>query len=243
MSNLFSDYRKKLFRDSQKKRDLPPSVRRHLSVTENIRIDTGLREAVYVVFDTELTGLNPKKDSIVSIGAVKVFGTRIDIGNPYYRIVQPQSELTGRSVVIHEITPAEASECPTIDVLLPEFLDFCGNAVVAGHFVSIDLAFLNKEMERLFGLTLRNPAIDTFVLYQSLRKLEENICAFHNGIRESVDLITLAQKYSIPVADAHNALNDAFITAQFFQRLLTGLHSFNINTVGDLLKIGEPGRK
>jgi DNA polymerase-3 subunit epsilon len=243
MSKLFTGYRKKFFQGAVKNQDLPPSVLKHLSVTEHIRRDVDPREAVYVVFDTELTGLNPKKDSIVSIGALKVFGTRIDIGNPYYRVVEPRSLLTKQSVVIHGITPSEASVCPTIDMLMPEFLDFCGNGIVVGHFVSIDLTFLNKEMTRLFGLTLQNPSVDTCVLYQWLRKREENICAFHGGIKENVDLMTLAQKFSIPVFDAHNALNDAFITAQLLQRLIANLHSFNINTIEDLLRIGKPRKK
>jgi DNA polymerase-3 subunit epsilon len=243
MSNLFKGYGKKLFRGGIRKEEFPPSVLKHLSIAGEIRKDTDSRDAVYVVFDTELTGLNVKKDSIVSIGALKVFGTRIDIGNPYYRIVEPQSALTGQSVVIHGITPTEASECPKIDKLLPEFLDFCGNAIVAGHFVSIDLAFLNKEMTRLFGFTLRNPSIDTSVLYQWIRNRQENICAFHDGVKENVDLVTIAEKYSIPVFDTHNALNDAFITAQLLQRFITILHGFNINTIGSLLSIGKPHRK
>lgn len=243
MSKLFTDYRKKLFRGGGQKQELPPAVLKHLSTAEQIRTDMPLREAVYVVFDTELTGLNFKRDSIVSIGAVKVFGTRIDIGNPYYRVVEPQSKLTGRSVVIHGITPTEASECPKVEVLLPEFLDFCGGGIVVGHFVAIDIAFLNKEMTSLFGVTLRNPAVDTCTIYQWLRKREENVCAFHDGIGEKLDLISLAEKYSIPVSDAHNALSDALVTAQLFQRLIAGLERFNINTVGELLKIGKPPGK
>lgn len=225
------------------KQDLPPSIRKYLSAIEQIKRDIDLHEAVYVVFDTELTGLNVKKDSIVSIGAIKMFGTRIDIGNPYYRIIEPQSQLTGQSVVIHGITPSEAAECPKIDRLLPEFLDFCGCGVVVGHFVSIDLAFLNKEMTRLFGITLGNPSLDTYIIYQWLRNREENVCAFHEGVGEYVDLITLAEKYSISVSDAHNALNDAFVTAQLLQRLLAGLRRFNITTLEDLLRIGHPHGK
>lgn len=240
MSRLFADYKKKLFGGSVKPQELPASIQKYLSVSDQIRKDADPHDAVYVVFDTELTGLNHKKDSIVSIGALRVFGTRIDVGNPYYRIVEPQSKLTGKSVVIHGITPSEAAECPKIDTLLPEFLAFCGNGIVVGHFVSIDLAFLNKEMTRLFGLTLRNPAVDTYMLYQWLRKQEENICAFHDGIGENVDLLTLAKKYAIQVSDAHNALNDAFITAQLLQRLIAGIRRFNISTIGDLLRIGKP---
>ncbi len=240
MSKLFADYKKKIFGDPTRRGDLPPIIQKHLSAAERIRTDVSLSEGTYVVFDTELTGLNVKKDSIVSIGALKVFGTRIDVGNPYYRVVEPQSELTGRSVVIHGITPSEAAECPRIDKVLPEFLDFCSGGIMVGHFVSIDLAFLNKEMVRLFGLPIQNPGIDTSVLYQWLRKKEEDICAFYDGIGENVDLLTLASKYDIPISETHNALSDAYVTAQLFQRLVVAVCRFDVKLVEDLLRIGNP---
>ena len=80
-------------------------------------------DAEFVVFDTELTGLDQKKDSIVSIGALKMKGGRIAVGNPFYRIVEPRTELTGKSIVIHGITPSETVGRPNMKALLPEFLE------------------------------------------------------------------------------------------------------------------------
>lgn len=199
-----------------------------------------LEETEFIVLDTELTGLQAKKDSIVSIGAVRMRGGRIILGETFERLVEPRTELSGRSVVIHEITPTEAAASPGIGVVLPELLAFLGNAVVAGHVVSIDLQFLNREMKRLYGRPLPHRAVDTFQLYRWIRQQEEAACAYHEGGPEFVDLFSLAKKYGIPVQQAHNALSDAFVTAQLLQRLLAGARRRGITTLNDLLKIGSP---
>jgi len=211
-----------------------------LSIAARHELNKPLHEAHYVVFDTELTGLKTKKDSIVSIGAVKMDGNRVSLGDFFYRIIEPKTELTGKSIVIHGITPTEASESPAIDILLPEFMDFCGDSIMVGHVVSIDLGFLNKEVKRMYGTSLQNPAVDTYMIYRWIRKIEEKTCAYHGGTSENADLLTLAKKYDIPFEGAHNALNDAFVTAQLFQRFLSVLPGFGVHTVGELLKIGGP---
>ena len=240
MSNLIETYKNKLRKKFYGQKNLPRPALRHLEISGHINRSALIEKNEYIIFDTELTGLNPKKDSIVSLGAVKMSGGRIDLSNTYYRVVEPLAALTGKSVVIHGITPSEASLCPKIDVLLPEFLDFCGSGIIVGHFVSIDIDFINKEMTRLFGFPLQNPAIDTHIIYKWIRRDEEKTCAFHAGLAEDLDLFSLATKYSIPVSEAHNALNDAFITAQVFQRFMSYLLQAGVKITEDLLRIGNP---
>lgn len=204
------------------------------------RRSTLVGDTDYVVFDTELTGLSPGKDSIVSIGAVKMSGGRIQLGDYFSRMVEPRTELTGRSVVIHEITPTEASACPGIEAVLPEFLDFCRDRVLVGHFVSMDLRFLNEELERLYGRKMDNPAVDTGKLYAWLTAREGGHCAFHGGECGDMDLFSLAKKYRIPVRKAHDALDDAYVTAQLFQRFLRALPEHGVKTIDDLLRAGRP---
>ncbi len=199
-----------------------------------------IEDAAYVVLDTELTGLNPKKDSIVSLGAIRMRGKEILLGEHFTRLVKPRTSLTAQSVVVHGITPSEVQELPAIDAVLPEFLAFCGDAVVVGHVVSIDLTFLNDELLRLSGAKLRNPAADTQVIHRWLSCREEDACAYYAGNGEATDLFGLAKRYGIPVEGAHDALNDAFVTAQLFQRFLAVLPGKGIKTVDDLLRIGKP---
>jgi DNA polymerase III subunit epsilon len=219
------------------RKDLPASVVDYYNAAGNIDLNTHLDNAEYVVLDTELTGLQLRKDSIVSIGAVKITGRKISLGDIFYRVVEPRTKLTGRSVVIHGITPSEATECPDIGALLPEFLDFCETRIIAGHFVGMDINFINAEMKRLYGFGLKNPSVDTLKLYTWMRKNEGN--AFHDGLSENVDLFSLARKYNIPVSRKHNALEDAFITAQLFQRLISSLPQYGVRTLRDLLRIGR----
>ena len=202
--------------------------------------DTVITEAEYLVFDTELTGMKPRRDSIVSIGAVTMKGDRILVGRNFHRIVSPRTELTDSSVVIHGITPTEAAESPSIVSVLPEFLDLCRGKVVVGHVVSIDLKFINREMEVLQGAALTNPAVDTMSLYGFLRKKTGDYCAFHEGVPGRADLFSLCKEYGIPVTRTHDALYDAFVTAQLFQRFLAVLPEYGIHTIKDLMRIGKP---
>lgn len=240
MGGLLGTYRHKFIKMISGRKDIHPSALKYLNATRQIDRNTAISEATYIVFDTELTGLNVKKDSIVSIGALKMQGGKIDLNEIFYRVVDPEAQLTGKSVVIHEITPSEASNCPKIDALLPEFLDYSRNGIIVGHFVSMDMAFVNKDLIKLFGFPLQNPAVDTRKIYKWIRTQEEQLCAFHAGLSEDTDLASLAKRYSIPANNAHNALNDAFVTAQLFQRFLSLLQKFNINIVTELIRIGQP---
>lgn len=198
-----------------------------------IEPDTPIVAAPYVVIDTELTGLDEKKDSIVSIGAVRMAGGKIEMGNTFSRLVSPRSELSAASVVIHEITPSEAASKPQIDAVLAEFLDYAGDAVLAGHFVSIDLAFLNREMKRLYDREIQNPVIDTFSLYVWLRKRRQSHDRF-------ASLYDIARYYGVPVNGAHNAVMDAFTTAQLLQRFFPLLAEAGVIDIESLLRIGMP---
>lgn len=217
-----------------------PRPGRQLHQGRPLDLSTPLDQAAFTVFDTELTGLKPKKDSIVSIGAVRMRGKAILLGETYYRLVEPRTTLTGESVVVHGITPTEAASWPGIDTLLPEFLDYCGDSVLVGHVVSIDLSFLNQDMKRLYGQPLANQAVDTFAVYQWLRRRDEQACAYHEGMAEDTSLFGLARRHAISVGEAHNALSDAYVTAQLFQRFLAGLEQQGIRTLRDLLRIGKP---
>ncbi len=198
-----------------------------------------ITEASYVVVDTELTGLDEKRDSIVSIGAIRMTGSRIELGDTFYRLVSPRTELSAESVLIHEITPSEVAAKPDIDTVLVDFLEFCGDAVLVGHFISIDLNFLNREMRRARRAEIRNPELDTFSIYEWLlkrNKIPDCFAPALGGYR----LYDIVKCFDIPVNGAHNAVKDAFTTAQLFQRFFPMLLETGARHIGDLLKIGMP---
>ena len=199
-----------------------------------------IENAPYVVLDTELTGLNPKKDSVVSIGAVKMTGSKIELGQTFYRLVKPGTEFTPSSVIVHEITPSDVRRKPGIDTALVELEDFLGDSIIVGHFVSIDMGFLNKDAKRCGIKKIDNPVVDTCSIFDFLRKEGNGFRSqFDDGIVNK-DLFSIARKYNIEVGGAHNALVDAYITAQVFQRFLRYMKKFGVFTIRDLLRVGRP---
>lgn len=209
-------------------------------------LSSGLNQALdqvnYVVLDTELTGLDKKQDSIVSFGAVKMSGASIRLGETYYRLVKPRSKMNHTSVVIHEITPSEVDQKPSVETVLPEFLAFCGTAVLVGHFLSIDLGFINREMKRTRKAPLVNPVLDTWKIVEWLR-WNSSASSAHSFSAKDFELYEIARSLGIPVQGAHNALMDAFMTAQVFQRLIPRLSASGIRTLGEALRVGDPDKK
>jgi DNA polymerase III epsilon subunit-like protein len=124
-----------------------------------------IEAARYVVMDTELTGLDVRKDSIVSVGAVIMKGGRILLGETFYEMVSPETAMRSASIVIHGITPSDVADKPSIDVVIEDLVKFCEGAVVVGHFVSLDLGFLNKEMKRLHNAKFPQPVVDTLQMH------------------------------------------------------------------------------
>jgi DNA polymerase-3 subunit epsilon len=198
-----------------------------------------LKKAAYVFIDTELTGLNERTDSIISIGALKMAEGRIEIGNSFYSLVNPKSKIGNESIFIHTITPSEVKGERAIEEVLKEFLQFCSHDVLVGHCMPIDLSFINKELKKSLGLTLSNPTLDTFTLYNWLWGKWSSEPGFVLS-PQHIDLYEMADAFGIPFTGAHNALMDAFITSQVFQRFLPWLERSGINYLEDLLRIGNP---
>lgn len=195
----------------------------------------------FVVIDTELTGLDERKDSIVSVGAIRMVGGRIDVGGNFYRLVRPESEMKAESIVIHEITPSDVMEKPEIAEVLDEFIRFCSDDVIVGYCLSIDMSFINREMKRVFCRPAANALLDVRLIWDWLSRRSSGHKAFSTPLREQ-SLYEMAKRLDIESGKGHNAIMDAFITAQVFQRLIPLLLGSGIRRIGDLLDIGDPER-
>jgi DNA polymerase-3 subunit epsilon len=197
-------------------------------------------EARYAVIDTELTGLDERRDSIVSLGGLRVAHGRIDLADRYYEEVRPASALTAASIVLHGITPDQVNGRPAIGAVLSGFAAWCEGDVLVGHFLEIDLGFLRKEFA-LVGLPApANPAVDTWPLYDWLSSQPPQDGGPGLPRLRDPRLPELAEALDVPTHAAHNALSDAFVTAQVFQRLLRRLPRWGVRSTGELLRIANP---
>jgi DNA polymerase-3 subunit epsilon len=198
-----------------------------------------LAQIPFVVIDTELTGLDAKRDSVVSVGAVKMSGTRIELGRTFYRLVSPQASLNSQSIVVHGITPDDVVEKPRLDSVAAELLGFCGDWI-AGHFLTIDLGFLGREAAAVRTAEWRRRAVDTVRIHLWMEQQRLRHAGHYAPPEGELNLVSIAQRHGIRVGGAHNALTDAFITAQLLQRQLRALPGLGVRTLGDLLRVGKP---
>lgn len=197
----------------------------------------------FVVFDTELTGLNQRRDEIVSIGAVRISKLRIMVGDTFYAQVKPAVALPKLSTLIHRITPQQIKEAPTLARVLPDFIGYCGNSLLVGHYVGLDMAFLNRACRQYYGSPVFNPCLDTMILAQSYTEMQWS--QYHDRFRMDIsyNLAALGARYGLPEFTRHNAYEDALQTAYLFIYLVNKMRSRGISTLKDLYNTGQGWRQ
>ena len=204
--------------------------------------DKPLEEYEFVVVDTELTGLDQRRDEIVSIGAVRISNMRIDLQNCFYTCLRPAGDLPKTSTLIHRITPCDTEQSPPLDEVLPEFVEYCGRALLVGHNVGLDIGFLNKALRKRLGGILHNPCLDTMRLAMVYKQTQwENYYDRYN-LNVSYTLGDLSKEYGLPIFGEHNALQDAMQTAYLFLFFVHKLHGGKIKTLRDLYLAGRSWR-
>src|ERR1700756_4039026 len=198
--------------------------------------DPTLDSLRYVVLDTELTSLDQRTNRLLSIGAISMQGPSIQLGNQFYREVNPGVSIPAESVVIHKLRVEDLAGGEPPGHVIDDLCTFIEGAVLVGHCVDIELKILRKEMGQ-GGHTFSNPAIDTArVPHWILRhgRYSEDLPVQ----LENLDLATLAKFYSLDVLDAHHALSDAFLTARVWQKMLYMLQGKGVGSLRKLLSLG-----
>ncbi len=221
--------------------NLPGLVRNHAAF-RTTNLDRPLDSCEFVVLDTELTGLNPRKDAVVSVGAVRIRNLGIVPGETFYRLVKPDIPLPRLSTMVHWITPQELADQPGIAEVLPDLIDFCGEAFVVGHYIGLDMDVINRACRHHYGGTLRTPCVDTMrmaMLYQE-ELWETNQERYRFEI--SYNLNELSVRYGLPLFGRHNALQDALQTAYLFLYLAKKLRQGGIETLRNLFEAGRAWR-
>jgi len=219
---------------------LPDWLQRQQNLKKRFDPKSPINKTDFVAFDTELTGLDFKQDAIISIGAVKLRGTTILPVRTFYRLVKPQCELKHKSVVVHELTHTDLECAEDLLEVIGDFVKFIGDAVLIGHFVHIDLNFVNKPLQQAFGVSLKNPALDTSTLHDWLYENDSKFARHYQGMTMKSDLFSMAKKYGVDGGKAHNSFSDAYITAQLFQRFAPFLPECGVKTLKELLKVARP---
>lgn len=163
-------------------------------------------ESEYVCIDLETTGLSPEFDSIIEISAVKV--VRGEIVDKYTSLINPKCHISKFISQLTGITDDLVKDAPTIDEVLPEYLNFIGNSIIIGHNVNFDVNFIYDKSERITKKYFSNNFIDTMRLSKLLIKSLE-----HYRLKDIADVL------NVEYTNAHRSLSDCLITISCYEKL------------------------
>ena len=201
----------------------PPAPTRQRSLDD---LGTALHEVTFVVFDVETTGGSASDGAITEIGAVKLRGGEC-LGT-YQTMVNPGRAIPPEITILTGITEAMVVRAPPIDAVLPSFVDFVGtDAVLVGHNVRYDLAFVGAAMERAGRPRFTNRSVDTLPLARRLLRDEVPNCK----------LGTLADRLRLSHRPSHRALDDALATGDLLHVLLERAGAIGVTGLDDLLAL------
>jgi len=207
------------------KKDLyPKSIQDYLNAFKQKR-KLDLQEQRFVVFDTETTGFDLKKDRVLSIGAVAINGNKIHLKDSFECFLQ-QSVFNSGTVEIHGIRKNGSQNKLEEKEAIAAFLKYISNAVLVGHHVGFDIAMINAALSRLKYPKLKNKALDTGVLIAKLPNADRQ------GVPPTLD--DLATRFKVPLNDRHTAQGDAYITALVFVKMLRSLQKLRPVSISDL---------
>jgi len=177
--------------------------------------DTPIDRVRFVLLDSETTGLDPRTDRLITIGAIGVFGGDMWLGDAFESLIRIDENTS--AVTVHGVTRDESRAGVEETEALAAFLDYLGDGVIVGHHIGHDVETFNAGYERHWGFQLLNRSLDTMDLTLHL----ERAGAFlgRPPIRRFT-LDSLCELFGVIPHGRHTATGDAFITAEVFLRLL-----------------------
>ena len=167
----------------------------------------------YVCFDCETTGLDPKIDDIISLGAVIIKNNTIVASKKFVKFVKPKTKLQAEAIKIHHIRECDLKDAEDINTVIDEFLNFIGNRTLVGYFLEFDIAMINKYVKPKLGITLPNKILEVSAIYYDYKI--ERIPQANIDLRFN----TIMNELKIPSLGKHDAYNDAIMTSMIFIKL------------------------
>ena len=171
----------------------------------------------WVALDCEATGLDVKRDQIISIGAVRIVGNRLLTSQRLELIVRPERSMAHASMRVHRLRERDVAAGMPLEQAMRQLLEFIGSRPLVGYYLEFDVGLINRAIWPMLGVGLPQSRIDISSLYYDMknRRLQAQL---RNG---TIDLRfeTIMRELELPCRDAHDALNDAVMAGLAFLKL------------------------
>ncbi|MBC7523690.1 MAG: 3'-5' exonuclease [Flavobacterium sp.] len=166
----------------------------------------------YVVLCTETTGLNPKKDVIISFGAVAVVNNTILVGDTF-EVVIPQYKFLHDNGISNDFLLESSQPKLSEPQALEKLIGYIENATLVGHRIHFDIEMINESLEKLGCGRVKNEALDIEVMYKRLHDIND----------KNFSLDDLSTLFKMPKSDRISTTDDAFTIAILFLKLKSRL--------------------
>ncbi len=160
----------------------------------------------YVVVDIETTGGHPVNNEIIEIGAVYVENGKVK--DSFNQLVRPNEEISEYIIGITGITNEMVADAPPIEIVMPQFINFCKDVPLIGHNINLFDYRMLKAKATLLNLPFNKKCVDTLII--SRKMLQE---------LPSRKLGDLCVYYGISLENAHRAYDDAYATYELYKHL------------------------
>ena len=182
-------------------------------------------EGTYVVFDIETTGFSAVTDRIIEIGAVKVEDGKIT--DKFSTFVNPKRPIPFRITELTGITDEMVIGSLDIETILPQFIEFIGDAVLVAHNASFDVGFIEQNCKR--------QKIEADFTYVDTVALARVLLPALNRFK----LDTVAKALNISLENHHRAVDDAGCTAEIFVKFVQMLKERELTTLAKVNEFGD----
>lgn len=166
----------------------------------------------YISISIETTGLNPKNDVILSIGAVAIINNSIVV-NDLFEVAIPQYKYLHDNKLSNDFLLENSQPKMVENQAIEKFIDYLGNSIIVGHRVNFDIEMLNEVLEKLNCGRIKNEAIDVEVMYKKLHDIND----------KNFSLDELSQLFKIEKYDRVSTTDDAYTIGLLFLKLKSRL--------------------
>lgn len=173
----------------------------------------------WVALDCETTGLNPRSDEIIAIGAVRIVGNRVLTSERLDLLVRPDHGVSAESIRVHRLREQDVQDGVPAEEAMRRLLHFIGARPLVGYYLEFDVAMINRTLKRTLGLTLPQEKIEVSRLYYD--HVFQQLPPHKQQENTDIDLrfATIMDALGLPTREAHDALNDAVMAALAFIKL------------------------
>jgi DNA polymerase-3 subunit epsilon len=192
---------------------------------------TPWRDARWCALDLEMTGLDPRSDEIIAIGAVPIDDGRVVLGGGAYTLVRTSRRSEYGAVLVHKLRVPDLAQAPPLEEAMELLFGALAGRIPVCHTAAIERSFLERPFARR---RVRMPAVaDTEALGRLWLRHRDG------GTPGGLGLGRLVRELGQPAETPHHALGDALTTAQAFIALASKLDAIEPQTVGSLMAAGE----